>query len=89
MFGPPRENFLNLTLECKPNPQKESLLSDGGGPELLIRMDTPEEKREDEEAEWKKREKDYKAQIAALEEEQETLRDAWSEIVRANMAQVG
>lgn len=35
---------------------------------------------------WTERESSYRSQIAALEEEQSTLRDAWSEIVRANMA---
>ncbi|KAJ8607008.1 hypothetical protein CTAYLR_006238 [Chrysophaeum taylorii] len=38
------------------------------------------------EAAWVAREEEYRAEIAALEEEQITLRDAWSEIVRTNMA---
>lgn len=43
-------------------------------------------REEAEERAWNEREESYRAQIAALEEEQVTLRDAWSEIVRGNMA---
>ena len=39
-----------------------------------------------EEAAWKEKEKNYQGQILALEEEQATLRDAWSDIVRTNLA---
>ena len=36
------------------------------------------------EEEWRLREEEYRTQILALEEEQQTLREAWSEIVRTN-----
>ena len=39
-----------------------------------------------EEAAWKDKETNYQGQILALEEEQATLRDAWSDIVRTNLA---
>ena len=37
---------------------------------------------------WRAREAEYEAQIVGLEEEQATLRDAWSDIVRDNLSTV-
>ena len=37
---------------------------------------------------YRKQEEEYRNQIASLEEEQITLREAWTEIVRGNMATV-
>ena len=52
-------------------------------------VEDEEDKEEylDEEA-WRAKEEDYQSQILALEEEQATLRDAWSDIVRNNLATV-
>ncbi|KAH8054753.1 hypothetical protein JL722_8701 [Aureococcus anophagefferens] len=38
---------------------------------------------------WRARKAEYEAQIVGLEEEQATLRDAWSDIVRDNLSTVG
>lgn len=46
----------------------------------------PNDEETDPDHVWEEREEWYRSQIAALEEEQTTLRDAWSEIVRGNMA---
>uniref|UniRef100_A0A7S3K0D3 Uncharacterized protein n=1 Tax=Aureoumbra lagunensis TaxID=44058 RepID=A0A7S3K0D3_9STRA len=43
---------------------------------------------ENDEERFYVQEEDYRNQISALEEEQITLREAWSEIVRTNMATV-
>ncbi|KAH8052330.1 hypothetical protein JL720_14967 [Aureococcus anophagefferens] len=37
---------------------------------------------------WRARKAEYEAQIVGLEEEQATLRDAWSDIVRDNLSTV-
>ena len=52
-------------------------------------VEDEEDKEEylDEEA-WRAKEEDYQSQLLALEEEQATLRDAWSDIVRNNLATV-
>ncbi|KAJ1447432.1 hypothetical protein M885DRAFT_542782 [Pelagophyceae sp. CCMP2097] len=42
----------------------------------------------EESAGWQEQELGYRSQITALEEEQATLRDAWREIVRGNLATV-